>query len=129
MYANCVDKSDIFRGGTEFKLFNSSTIILQQDDSKTMTTIMFGSQTAKPFQKNYQHQDDMKDNPISRGKQKTQKPVKFKIEDDKVIEAYVTYWQELENQDRVQQGQEIERRITTCPSMLCLSEKTTIFVM
>ncbi len=29
MYANSVDKSDTFRGGTELKLFNPSTIMLQ----------------------------------------------------------------------------------------------------
>jgi PAX-interacting protein 1 len=110
MYANSVDKSDTFRGGTDFKLFNPSTIMFQQDDSKTMAAIMFGAQTAKQFQKNDQHQDDMKDNPISRGKRKTQKSVKFQIEEDKVIEAYVTHWQELEKQDRVQQGQEVEQQ-------------------
>ena len=110
MYANSVDKSDTFRGGTDFKLFNPSTIMFQQDDSKTMAAIMFGAQTAKQFQKNDQHQDDMKDNPISRGKRKTQKSVKFQIEEDKVIEAYVTHWQELEKQDRVQQGQELEQQ-------------------
>jgi hypothetical protein len=73
-----------------------------------MATIMFG---AKQF-KNDQHQDDMKDNLISRGKRKTQKSesVKFQIEEDKVIEAYVTHWQELEKQDRVQQGQEFEQQ-------------------
>ena len=110
MYANSVDKSDTFRGGTDFKLFNPSTIMFQQDDSKTMAAIMFGAQTAKQFQKNDQHQDDMKDNPISRGKSKTQKSVKFQIEEDKVIEAYVTHRQELEKQDRVQQGQELEQQ-------------------
>jgi hypothetical protein len=52
MYANSIDKSDTFRGGTEFKLFNPSTIMFQQDDNKTMATIMFEAQTAKQFQKN-----------------------------------------------------------------------------
>ncbi len=86
IYYDSVEKSDMFRGGTEFKLFNTSTIILQHDDSRTMATIMFGAQTAKQFQKNVQ------------------------IEEDKVIEAYVTHWQELEKQDRVLQGQELEQQ-------------------
>ncbi len=43
-------------------------------------------------------------------KRKTQKSAKFQIEKDKVIEAYVTHWQELAKQDRVQQGQEIEKQ-------------------
>ena len=51
-----------------------------------------------------------KDTPLSSGKRKTQKSVKFQIEEDKVIEAYVTHWQELEKQDRVQQGQELEQQ-------------------
>ena len=72
-----------------------------------METIMFGAQTAKQFQINGQrYQDDMKDNPESGVNRKTQKSVKFQIEEDKVIEAYVTHWQELEKQDQVQQWQE-----------------------
>ena len=68
---------------------------------------MFSVQTAKQFRNNGQkYQDDMKDNPKSGGKRKTRKSVKFQIEEDKVIEAYVTHWQELEEKDQVQQGQE-----------------------
>ena len=52
----------------------------------------------------------MKDNPKSESKRKSQKSVNSQIEEDKVIEAYVTHWQELEKQDRVQQGQEIEKQ-------------------
>ena len=35
-----------------------------------------------------------------------QKSFMLRVEQDKVIEAYVTHWQELEKQDVVQQGQE-----------------------
>ncbi len=52
----------------------------------------------------------MKGNPKSESKRKKQKPFNFQIEEDQVIEAHVTHWQELENQDRVQQGQEIEKQ-------------------
>ena len=45
MYDNSVEKSDTFRGGTEFKLYNPSTIVLQADDSEMMETIIFGAQT------------------------------------------------------------------------------------
>ncbi len=34
----------------------------------------------------------------------------FQIEEDKVIETYVMHWQELEKQDRAQQGQETEQQ-------------------
>ena len=63
---------------------------------------MFGAQTANQFQNNgQQYQDDMKDNPKSEAniKRKTQKSIKFQIEEEKVIEAYVTHWQEQEMQD------------------------------
>ena len=90
----------------EFKLFDPSTIVLQADDSKMMGTIMFGAQTAKQFQNNGQYQD----NPKLECKRKTHKSVKFQIEEDRVIEAYVTHWKELKKQDRVQQGQEIEKQ-------------------
>ena len=69
---------------------------------------MFGAQTAKQFQNNGQYQ--VKDNPKSESKRKKQKSVEFQIEEDQVIEAHVTHWQELEKQDRVQQGQEIEKQ-------------------
>jgi len=105
MHANSVKKFDTFRGGTEF-IYNPSPIIFSESDDKTMETIMFGAQTAKQFQINGQkYQEDMKDNPNSGVKRKTQK---FQIEEDKVIEAYVTHWQELENYIRVQQWQELE---------------------
>ncbi len=48
----------------------------------------------------------MKDNPNTGVQRKTQKSVRFQIEEDKVIEAHVTHWQELETQGRVQQRQE-----------------------
>jgi hypothetical protein len=35
-----------------------------------------------------------------------QKSIKFQIEEDKIIEADVTHWLELEEQAQVQQGQE-----------------------
>ena len=108
MYDNNVEKFDTFRGGTEFKLYTPSTNVLQADDSKMMETIVFGAQTAKLFQNNGQYQ--VKDNSKSESKRKKQKSVKFQIEEDKVIEAHVTHWQELEKQDRVQQGQEIEEQ-------------------
>ena len=67
MCDDSVEKSDTFRGGTEFKLFNPSTIVLQEDDNQMMETIMFGAQTAKQFQNNSQkYQDDMKDSLICR---------------------------------------------------------------
>ncbi len=52
----------------------------------------------------------MKGNPKTGVKHKTQKSVKFQIEEDKVLEAYVTHWQELETHDRVQQWQEQEKQ-------------------
>ncbi len=51
---------------------------------------MFGAQTAKQSQR--KHQDSMKGNPNSEVKHKTQKSVRLKIEEDKVIEAHVTHW-------------------------------------
>jgi hypothetical protein len=76
---------------------------------------MFGEQTAKQSQR--KHQDSMKGNPksgVNSVKRKTQKSVRFKIEEDKVIEAHVTHWQVLESQDRVRQRQELKsNRITT----------------
>ena len=104
-------KVDTFRGGTEINLFNFSAIEVQMSDNKTMKTIMFGAQTVKQYQSNGQkYQDDMKDNPKSDAniKSKKQKPFRFQIEEDKVIEAYVTHWQEQENHIRVQQRQERE---------------------
>ena len=102
-----VKKSDTFRGGTEFEfIYNPSAIMLLESDDKTMEEIMFGAQTAKQSQR--KHQDSMKGNPNSEVKHKTQKSVRFKIEEDKVIEAHVTHWQELESQDRVQQWQELK---------------------
>ena len=58
IYYDSVEKSDTFRGGTELKLFNTSTIMLQHDASRTMATIMFGAQTAKQFQKNVQIEEE-----------------------------------------------------------------------
>ena len=43
------------------------------------------------------------------------KSVKFQIVEDKVIEAYVTHWQELEEQDQVQQGQEQDTKDRNLP--------------
>ena len=55
---------------------------------------MFGAQAARQFQDDGQkYQDSMKNNPYSGGKHKNQKSVKFPIEEDKVIEAYVRNWQ------------------------------------
>ena len=68
-------------------------MIFSESDNKKMEKIMFGAQTAKQSQRKYQ--DSMKDNPNSGVKRKTQKSVRFQIEEDKVIEAYVTHWQEL----------------------------------
>lgn len=65
---------------------------------------MFGAQTATQSQRKYQ--DSMKGNPNSGVKCKAQKSLKVQIEEDKVIEAHVTHWQELENQIRVQHWQE-----------------------
>ena len=86
-------------------------MINQESDNKVMETIMFGAQTAKQCQSNDQkYQDDMKGNPKTVVKHKTQKLVKFQIEEDKVLEAYVTHWQELETHARVQQWQEQEQQ-------------------
>ena len=102
-----VKRFDTFRGGTDF-IYDPSA----ESDDKTMEEIMFGEQTAKQSQR--KHHDSMKGNPNSEVKHKTQKSVRFKIEEDKVIEAHVTHWQELESQDRVQQWQELKsNRITT----------------
>jgi hypothetical protein len=117
-YIDSVMKVDTFRGGTEINLFNLSTIEVQMSDNKTMKTIMFGAQTAKQFQSNGQkYQDDMKDNPKSDAKikSKKQESVRFQIEEDKVIEAYVTHWQEQENHIRVQQRQEREMQDYNVP--------------
>ena len=75
-----VRRSDTFRGGTDF-IYDPSA----ESDDKTMEEIMFGAQTAE--QSKRKHQDTMKENPISGVKRKTQKSVKFKIEEVKVIEA------------------------------------------
>jgi hypothetical protein len=104
-------KVDTLRGGTTINLFNLSMIEVQMSENKTMKTIMFGAQTAKQFQsKGQKYQDDMKDNPKSEAKieSKKQKSVNFQIAEGKVIEAYVTHWQEQENHITVQQRQEQE---------------------
>ncbi len=54
-----------------------------------MEEIMFGAQTAKQSQRKYQN--SMKDNPDSGVKRKTQKSASFQIEEDKIIEGYLTY--------------------------------------
>ena len=94
MYADKVQKFDTFRGGTKF-IYNPRPIIFSESDDNTIEEIMFGAQTAKQSQRKYQ--DSMKGNPKSGDTRKTQKSVRFQIEEDKVIEAYVTHWQELEN--------------------------------
>jgi hypothetical protein len=50
----------------------------------------------------------MKDNLYSGGKHKKRKSVEFQIEDseEKVIKAYVTYWQLHTKNENFQQGQE-----------------------
>ena len=93
IYADSIKKFDTFRGGTKSLLYNASAIIFQESDNKIMETIMFGAQTAKKFQSNGQkYQDDMKGNPKTGVKHKTQKSVKFQIEEGKVLEAYVAHW-------------------------------------
>ena len=59
----------------------------------------------------------LKDNPksVAKIKSKKQKSVNFQIEEDKVIEAYVTHWQEQENHIRVQQRQEREMQDYNVP--------------
>ncbi len=64
---------------------------------------MFGAHTSKHSRRNYQ--DSMKDNPNSGVQRKTQKTVRFQIEEDKVIEAHVTHWQELAQQASVPEVQ------------------------
>jgi hypothetical protein len=109
--SDSIKKFDTFRGGTESLLFNASAIIFPESDDTIMETIMFGAQTAKQFQSDDQkYQDDMKGNPEMGVKHKTQKSVKFQIEEDKVLEAYVTHWQELETHARIQQWQEQEQQ-------------------
>ncbi len=69
------------------------------------------AQTAKQFQSNDQkYQDNMKGNVKMGVKHKTQKSVKFQIEEDMVLEAYVTHWHELGTHDRVQRWQEQEQQ-------------------
>ena len=99
-YIGGVKLFNTFRGGTEFNLFNLCSIELQVSDIETMETIMFAA--ANQFQdKGQKYQDDMKDNPNSEAniKRKTQNSIKFQIEEEKVIEAYVTHWQEQEMQN------------------------------
>ena len=109
--ADSIKKFDTFREGTESFLYNASAIIFPESENKIMETIMFGAQTAKQFQSNDQkYQDDMKGNPKTGVKHKTQKSVKFQIEEDKVLEAYVAHWQELKTHSRVQQWQEQEQQ-------------------
>ncbi len=52
----------------------------------------------------------MKDNPKSDAKIKSKKQnsASFQIEEDKIIEAYITHWHEQENHITVQQRQEQE---------------------
>jgi hypothetical protein len=65
----------------------------------------FAAQTAKQSQDNGQkHQDSMNDNPYIGGKHKNQKPVKFQIEEDKIVGAYATNWTEHTKNDRCHQG-------------------------
>jgi hypothetical protein len=105
-----VSKLDTFRGGTEFNLFNASTIILPNCYSKVMESLMFRAQTVKQFQENDQnYQDSMKDQ-YSGDKHKNQKSVKFEVEVDKVFEAYVKYWREHTKNASFQQGQEHNRQ-------------------
>ena len=110
IYDDSTKNFDTFRGGTKSLFFDASAIIFQESDDKTMETIMFGAQTANKFQSNSKYQDDMKGNPISGVKRKTRKSVKSQIEEDNVLEAYVTHWQELETKDRVEQRQEQEKQ-------------------
>ena len=104
MYGVIVKKYDTFRGGTESLIFDASAIIFEESDDKTIEEIMFGAQTATQSQ--HMHQDNMNDNPNSGVKHKTQKSVKIQIEEDKVIKAHVTHWQELYNHIKVQHRQE-----------------------
>ena len=63
---------------------------------------MFGPQTANQYQNNAQkYQDDIKYNPKSEAniKRKRQKSIKFQIEEENVVEAYVTHLQEQDMQD------------------------------
>ena len=93
MSAVKVEKADTFRGGTEL-LLDPIKISLKEYDNQMMKTMIFGAQTAKQCQINSQrYQDDMKDNTKSGINRKTQNSVKFQMEEDKVIEAYVTQWQ------------------------------------
>jgi hypothetical protein len=49
-YIDSVKQFNTFRGGTKSELFNLSRIVFQENDKKTMETIMVGAQTAKQFQ-------------------------------------------------------------------------------
>ncbi len=107
MYVDSVKKTDTFRGGTEFELYAARKFIFTKNENEVMKTIMFGAQTTKQYQSNWQkYQDEMKDNPRLGDKSKMQKSVKHKIEEDKVIEAYIMQWQEL-----VTHWQDIEKHI------------------
>jgi hypothetical protein len=47
-----------------------------------------------------------------------QKSVKFQIDEDKTIEAYATHWQEIEEQEQVQQGQEQNKQYPNWPDQV-----------
>jgi hypothetical protein len=90
-------------------------------DNKTMKTIMFGTQIAKQFQSNGQkYQDDMKDNPKSAAKIKSKKQKKIKFQTEgKVIEAYVTHWQEQEKKvtSQFSKGRSKKYKFAMCRSI------------
>ena len=80
---------------------------------------------SEAVQNNGQYQDDMKDNSKSERKRKTQKSVKFQIEEDKVIYrspcfALAGAWK---SKTEFSKGRRMKSRIATCPNMLCLFEK------
>jgi hypothetical protein len=110
-YVNSIEKFDTFRGGTQLLSQNENAIMFEESDSKLLETITFGAQTANQYQDDSRkYQDNMKGNPKTGDKYKTQSSIRYHIEEDKILEAYVTHWQELETKDQVQQGQEHEQQ-------------------
>jgi hypothetical protein len=91
-----------------------------------METIMFGAQTVKHFQSNDQKDpDDMKGNPKTGVKRKKHKSVKFQIEEDKVLEAYVTHWQGWKRMTEFSNGRSKGSRTTIFDKELEIQVTTT----
>ena len=121
MYDNSIEKSDTLRGGTEIKLYNPSTIVLQADDSKMMETIMLERSSSEQWSVSRRHEGQFQI------RKKAQDAEICQVSDrrDKVIYrspcfALAGAWK---SKTEFSKGRRMKSRIATCPNMLCLFEK------